>query len=267
MGEDRPYRNEQYLRKQYLEDGKTPPEIARECGVSKTTIYKYMDKFGIERGPPEDIKSKYQSEDWIREQYLDLEKSTGEISEELGISRDTLIYWMDKYDIERRDAAEMTAKRNKKIAEGTKYRDEEWLRKKYIEEGKSMAEIAELVDRARNAVFRALHLFDIPTRDKKNTGADNGRWKGGISPPDYYGSNWDEQREKAIKRDGSECRVCGINREEHMEKYGRDIEVHHIVPIVEFESKESANQLNNLVTLCSGHHNTWEGIPVVPPKN
>lgn len=43
------YTNETWLRKRYHVDRKTPEEIAKECGVSKETIYVYLAKFGLRK--------------------------------------------------------------------------------------------------------------------------------------------------------------------------------------------------------------------------
>ena len=80
-------------------------------------------------------------------------------------------------------------------------------------------------------------------------------WNGGHER--YYGSSWKEQRRRALKRDGGECRVCGRTDTVH---------VHHIRPFRKFgqDNHEKANHLDNLVTLCPEHHGKWEGIPVAP---
>ena len=43
------YLNENWLRKRYQLERKTPQEIATECGVSLKTIYIYLDKFGLRK--------------------------------------------------------------------------------------------------------------------------------------------------------------------------------------------------------------------------
>ena len=69
----------------------------------------------------------------------------------------------------------------------------------------------------------------------------------------YYGPNWDEQREKVLERD-KVCQVCGMDVEEHIDKYGRNLDVHHIVPINEFDDFSKANDISNLVLLCRSCH-------------
>lgn len=44
------YANENWLRKRFLTDRRTPEEIAKESGVSVETIYVYLSKFGLVKG-------------------------------------------------------------------------------------------------------------------------------------------------------------------------------------------------------------------------
>lgn len=43
------YQNENWLRKRFHVDKKTPEQIAAECGASLKTIYLYIDKFGLRK--------------------------------------------------------------------------------------------------------------------------------------------------------------------------------------------------------------------------
>jgi predicted transcriptional regulator YheO len=44
------YKNKSWLHKRYVQDKKTPEEIAAECGCSQQTIYLYLNKFGLKMG-------------------------------------------------------------------------------------------------------------------------------------------------------------------------------------------------------------------------
>lgn len=44
-----PYKQEEWLRKQYEALNRSVPEIARECGVNQSAIIRFMKRFGIER--------------------------------------------------------------------------------------------------------------------------------------------------------------------------------------------------------------------------
>ena len=43
------YTNENWLRKRFLIDKKSPEEIAKECGASVETVYVYLAKFGLKK--------------------------------------------------------------------------------------------------------------------------------------------------------------------------------------------------------------------------
>jgi 5-methylcytosine-specific restriction endonuclease McrA len=92
----------------------------------------------------------------------------------------------------------------------------------------------------------------------RQTGDTNSNWCGGYAKS--YGSNWRGSREKAIKRDNECCQICGTNRDNHYENHGRDLEVHHKIPIAEFDEPEDANYLINLVTTCMGCHGKLDTI-------
>lgn len=72
--------------------------------------------------------------------------------------------------------------------------------------------------------------------------------------PANYTDGWYSQRKAALKRDSFQCVVCGMGREAHREKYGRDLDVHHKKPVREFSAQSTAHKLENLETLCREHH-------------
>ena len=43
------YTNEAWLRKRYVNDKKSPEQIAKECGASVETVYVYLAKFGLRK--------------------------------------------------------------------------------------------------------------------------------------------------------------------------------------------------------------------------
>ena len=70
--------------------------------------------------------------------------------------------------------------------------------------------------------------------------------------PNDYGPDWDEVRQKVLNRDGERCQVCGATGTH------QPLHVHHIQPFRNFTSREAANQLQNLVTLCPTCHRLAE---------
>lgn len=84
-------------------------------------------------------------------------------------------------------------------------------------------------------------------------------WNGGGTTV-YYGPNWPEIRNKIVERDNHTCQGCKT----HKDDLDTVIDVHHIIPIEEFDSHEDANYWLNLVTFCRKCHRRWEGIPLRP---
>jgi DEAD/DEAH box helicase domain-containing protein len=70
--------------------------------------------------------------------------------------------------------------------------------------------------------------------------------------PNDYGPGWNTLRGRAIRRDGNRCQVCGS------EGTTQPLHVHHIQPYRSFTSREAANQLQNLITLCPTCHRQAE---------
>lgn len=60
-------------------------------------------------------------------------------------------------------------------------------------------------------------------------------------------------RELVILRDGEKCVACGLTRNEHLIKYGRDITVDHIDG-KGYNSFIKNNELSNLQTICLRCH-------------
>lgn len=98
--------------------------------------------------------------------------------------------------------------------------------------------------------------FDPWNYDTMPSKTEHWAWKGGREP--YYGENWKTQNERCRRRDNYICQECGIHEDEHLEKIGTKLHVHHITPRREFEVVEESNVLENLVLLCSSCHRKIE---------
>ncbi|WP_430506203.1 homing endonuclease associated repeat-containing protein [Haloparvum sp. PAK95] len=84
-----------------------------------------------------------------------------------------------------------------------------------------------------------------------------------------FGSNWPQIREEIITRDNESCLRCGMGREAHRERFGRDLPVHHRIPRRRFyndpdQSVDDADMPSNLLTLCIPCHRRLERLPVQP---
>lgn len=73
-----------------------------------------------------------------------------------------------------------------------------------------------------------------------------------FSDANDYGPTWEKQRNFARQRDQYRCRICGLPETD------RPHHVHHKIPFRMFSDPLKANELENLVTLCSTCHRLAE---------
>lgn len=115
------------------------------------------------------------------------------------------------------------------------------------------------VHTSQNSNGRKSRFCSVECRGKYHSanhrGINHPNWRGGGKYPDR-GRNWSAQRRKAIERDNNRCQICGLRLNNKSKKL---IDVHHIKPYREFNGDYlSANDLNNLITLCRSCHKRVE---------
>jgi response regulator of citrate/malate metabolism len=98
------------------------------------------------------------SEDQLRNWYVDEHKSTIEIAEEIGVSDATIRRWFEGYDVEIRTVSESN------LPIGFKKPSEEKLRIWYMDERKTIEEIAEEQKVSRGTISNWLNGHDIEIR-------------------------------------------------------------------------------------------------------
>lgn len=221
---DRAYRDEEWLREKYVDEGLNSPQIGEMCGVSQKTVTRWLRKHDIEtrgpnRGVNDDKPRPYTERDWLYRKYVMEGKSMYEIADEVDRTDMTIRRWLDRHGIERRSMSDSAKLRWEKRSEAEKEREVEKI-VGYLEEN---------------------------------------NWHNGESNPNYidgrgqgrsYGPEWPKARKKAIERDGGECVSCGSRSGLH---------VHHHIPVRMFEESDrhtvgDAHQLWNLTTLCNSCH-------------
>lgn len=211
-------------------------------------------------GGSEPGSTKYRDENWLREQYVENERTLKDISDECDVSMRTIGKWRDEFGLDKRDSGGYT--------DSAKHRDEEWLRQEYVEKGRSLWELADDCDAHADTIRRWLNRYDIETRDRGcpsgekapwygKYGSEHKNWEGGEFP---YGEGWNDAKREAVReRDGYECVECGVPQTEHREKFDCALHVHHIQPARSFENPSKRNSTANLVTLCIPCHlSKWE---------
>jgi len=120
------------------------------------------------------------------------------------------------------------------------YRKIRWFTHEFLGGGK-----VELPPTHLNTIGYWISLNDETVNNLK----DQMLWN---SDQNEYGPEWDKIRQRVLNRDGHRCQVCGAADSV------RPLHVHHIQPFRSFTNRESANQTQNLITLCPICHRKAE---------
>lgn len=153
----------EWLEGSYLDEQTSAPKIAEIVGCSSATVYRALERFGIETRATIEGQSLYallNDGKWLEQKYKIEEWGTIEIATCIGCDRTAVSRALKNLNIRRRGPSE--ARRR-----GSKYsglRDRKWLETKYLEEKKSLSKVAQMVGCGREAVRRALKRFGIPIR-------------------------------------------------------------------------------------------------------
>lgn len=131
---------------------------------------------------------KYKKKDWLNKKYNEEGKNTVEMAEEVGVAGITIARWMEKYGLERRAKGVSTYK----------YRDKDWLEGKYIDEKKSIPEIASALEVHHSTIGSWLHKHGIQTREghTKRTKEKISEAISGENHPNYGITLSDERRKQ-----------------------------------------------------------------------
>lgn len=140
------YRDEDWLRTEYVEKERSLTDIADELGCGSSTVSRWLKKNNIKtREPAETLTSgntkKLHDRSWLEKEYTKKEKSSYDIANELDCSKETVLYWLKKHNIERRQGHEALTDGDTK-----KLRNKSWLVEQYVKRGKSSDEISKEVN-------------------------------------------------------------------------------------------------------------------------
>jgi len=199
----------------------------------------------------------YRDEKWLREKYHGEKLSSKDIAEICDCQKSTILRWLDRHGIEKRSMSEAAKIRAERHPHTTNAGAEA------LKEHRSNPK-EEMTDEEFEAFKRRLSENrkgeDNPMHDR--TGPDHPRWKEDKAPHRFYASKeWEQVRQSVLERDDRECQACGMGMEEHRERHGMGLHVHHIHPIS--AGGDRFNE-NNLVTLCNAHHHEYEGLYLRP---
>lgn len=170
------WRERGYLVRRHIDEGLSSGEIARLVGVGEATVDRWLKKSGVREvlSPSEvgelsrqrkfdEYKDElWYDEGWVREQYIDKGVPVSDMVKEAGCSRGTIFRALERCGIGRR-----TAERELELvleSEGVLWRDEGWMRGKYLGEGLSTKEVAEEAGCSPGTVSKWLKKFGISLR-------------------------------------------------------------------------------------------------------
>jgi len=259
MTEERKYRNEDWLRKQYSGKQLVANEIAEKCGCSERTIQRWLKRHEIERRPGGSIVSeskieypKLRDKDWIQSEYVEKGKSCVDIAKGVGCSKSSVQKWLDKHNIS-------TTTNKQKTPE--KLKDEEWLREQYVQKEETGYRIADKLECSQTTVYSWIRKHGIEQQYNGKVSGENHWWYSGGSKP--YGKGWNvRKRENVRKRDCYTCQdpKCTISQQEHLDQYDEKLHVHHLRKARDVDDPAERNAKENLITLCRDCHRRWEKI-------
>jgi len=106
----------------------------------------------------------YQNKKWLYNKYWIEELPTHQIGKLCGVHRETIRKWLKKFNIHIRSYSEAHLLRHKKDQRNKKYRNKEWLEKKYLVERLDPNEIAKLCEVYPDTIRKWLRKFNIPRR-------------------------------------------------------------------------------------------------------
>lgn len=167
------YKNKEWLEREYLEKEKSMNQISSELDSGLGTISYWIKKFNIPRrsigeavSTAKGFSNKHKDEEWLREKYLEEEKSLREISDVCDVNNATLLYWLKKFDIPRRSTGESISLSHN---DGEIYKNKNWLKDQYIDQAKSVGQIAKEQDTTRSTINGWLDNYDLFGKDDGQT--------------------------------------------------------------------------------------------------
>lgn len=160
------YQNRDWLYREYVENRRAMTDIADELGCGSSTIRYWIQKFDIETRSPNETKTteqtrKLRDESWVREQYIENRRTASDIGNQLNVSENAVLQWLQRHNIPRRSnsASQHSASVVKKL------KDKVWLREQYVQNRQSTTEIADELDVSSTTIINWLRTHDITIRD------------------------------------------------------------------------------------------------------
>ena len=132
--------------------GETVTSIARIVGVDRATVRKALRRHGIENPHSDRYRRKAELDDaeWVRARYIGSRMSIHAIADELGAADNTVARALKRHGVPARPRADQAVRI-----------DPEWLRRHYVDDRLTLAEIARLSGTSRSTVHRAVAAYGL----------------------------------------------------------------------------------------------------------
>lgn len=161
------YQDRSWLEHHYLERNLNVIEIAKIADVHPTVITNWLHKHGIPIKRKIRGRNTYKNKAWLQEHYCAKQLSAGQIAQIVGVEPNTIQRWLYHHGIPIRSGSDSLLARFGRLKNDPKttYRNEQWLRHKYHDEGLSTQAIGDLVGVSNCTIHRWLKKFGIDLRN------------------------------------------------------------------------------------------------------
>jgi transposase len=161
---EQPWRDEEWLRKEYHDKEKTQKEVAKTAGCSISTVKRWMKRFEIPRrslseAHAEGDIAKLRDREWLYEHYYGKDMSARQIAQKINSNNDSVLGWLDRHGIERKHRSEVMSD-----GDVQKLHDKAWLQREYVEKERDAPDIADECDVDNMTVYNWLDKHEISTR-------------------------------------------------------------------------------------------------------
>lgn len=224
--------------------------------------------------PDRNLTLEQVGEERLRLMYLDQQMSENRVAKEIdGVTRNGIRGALQHLGI-RRGQSEAEKVKNAQMTEEERREQTRAARERNLDlygDGGFIGVWAEENPETHRQIAQAAAPLGAAGRERNGmagvTGQDNPNWRGGKSIYDAVrkqlpGPSWTTLRERTREAAGGECEMCGRSAEEIEH---RDLDVHHVVPLLCGGTNEEWNRL----ALCPSCHNRAEwftrNIPEIEP--